>query len=105
MINKAFILSKSSFTLPSNWMSCELQNGMILNYEKNLPVASNSRKSVFLIGDAWQIDSEKAKPEEIIQNLNGNESPEVVYLSDCVISMLRKIETKLGQFLNKNISN
>ena len=79
MINKAFILSKSSFTLPSNWMSCELQNGMILNYEKNLPVASNSRKSVFLIGDAWQIDSEKAKPEEIIQNLNGNESPEVVF--------------------------
>ena len=79
MINKAFILSKTSLPPFSNWMSCELQNGMFLYYDKKLPVASNSRKSVILIGDAWQIDSERAKPEEIIHNLNGNERPEVVF--------------------------
>lgn len=79
MINKAFILSTSSFKPSSNWISCELQNGLILNYDKNLPITYNSRKSVVIIGDAWQTDSERAKPEDIIQNLNGNERAEDVF--------------------------
>lgn len=67
--DKWFILSDKE-AKRENSDSLTLKNGFILSYDKNLKVRVNEKRDIVVLGEAWQVDSEKGSVEDELFSLD-----------------------------------